>query len=229
MKGFVSRAFLLFALLAIAPACSGAAGTLEGSHLDTLKLPPGFTINVYASGVANARSMALSPGGILFVGTREGGDGQVYAVVDANKDSVAEEVVVIAKGLTQPNGVAFRDGALYVAEIHRVLRFDNIEATFRDNPQFTVVNDTLPADEHHGWKFIAFGPDGLLYVPVGAPCNICLHDDDPRYASILRMNPDGTNLEVFASGIRNTVGFSWHPATKELWFTDNGRDKLGDD
>ncbi|MCC6699314.1 MAG: sorbosone dehydrogenase family protein [Candidatus Hydrogenedentes bacterium] len=229
MKTIVCRLFCSFALLTVMPACSGAAGTLEGVHLDSLKLPPGFKIDVYATGVTDARSMALSPGGILFVGTREGGDGQVYAVVDSNKDHRADEVVVIAKGLTQPNGVAFHDGALYVAEISRVLRFDNIEATFRNSPQYTVVNDTFPTDEHHGWKFIALGPDGLLYVPVGAPCNICLRDDDPRYASIMRMKPDGSGPEVFASGIRNTVGFSWHPTTQELWFTDNGRDMLGDD
>jgi glucose/arabinose dehydrogenase len=127
-----------------------------------------------------------------------------------------------------PNGVAFRDGALYVAEVNRVLRYDNIEANLRRAPEPVVVNDEFPQDEHHGWKFIRFGPDGQLYVPVGAPCNVC-DSEDERYAALLRMQPDGTGLEVFAHGIRNTVGFDWHPETNELWFTDNGRDMLGDD
>ncbi len=209
--------------------CSGVAGNMDGMHLETIKLPPGFSIHLYAKDVPNARSMALGPSGILFVGSREDGNGQVYAIVDSNKDKKADEVVVIASGLNQPNGVAFRDGSLYVAEIGRVIRFDNIETTFRNNPTFTVVNDTFPTDTHHGWKFIAFGPDGKLYVPVGAPCNICLRDDNPIYASITRMDPDGSNREVFAEGIRNTVGFDWNPDTGDLWFTDNGRDWLGDD
>jgi glucose/arabinose dehydrogenase len=117
---------------------------------------------------------------------------------------------------------------LYVAEISRVIRFDDIEASLRNPPPYTIVNDGFPSDRHHGWKFIAFGPDGKLYVPVGAPCNTC-ERDDPRYASITRMNPDGSGLEVFASGIRNTVGFDWNPADGVLWFTDNGRDMMGDD
>jgi glucose/arabinose dehydrogenase len=200
---------------------------MSGMHLDMIKLPQGFSISMYAENVPNARSMALSPGGILFVGSREDGNGQVYAVVDENKDNKADDVVVIASGLTQPNGVAFRDGSLYVAEISRVIRFDNIETTFRNNPQYAVVNDTFPTDTHHGWKFIAFGPDDKLYVPIGAPCNICLREDEPIYASITRMDPDGSNREIIANGIRNTVGFDWHPDTRELWFTDNGRDWLG--
>ncbi|GMW02278.1 MAG: gluconolaconase [Candidatus Hydrogenedentota bacterium] len=207
----------------------GPAIAVDGIFLNEIKLPPGFSIEVFAEGVQNARSMAISPSGIVFVGTRDAGGGQVYAVVDANKDAKADEVVVIAKGLHQPNGVAFRNGSLYVAEIHRVIRFDNIEQTFRNNPKFEVVNDTFPTDEHHGWKYIAFGPDGKLYVPVGSPCNICDRPDNPQYASITRMDPDGKNLEVFAHGIRNTVGFAWHPVSNELWFTDNGRDWMGDD
>jgi glucose/arabinose dehydrogenase len=127
-----------------------------------------------------------------------------------------------------PNGVAFRDGALYVAEVNRVLRFDRIESRLKNPPKPVVGNDSFPRDRHHGWKFIRFGPDGLLYVPVGAPCNVCLQKD-PIYASITRMKADGTAREIFAHGIRNTVGFDWHPETKELWFTDNGRDWLGDD
>lgn len=194
--------------------------------LDQITLPPGFRIDLYATGVRNARSLALSPGGVLFVGTRQAGN--VYAVVDRDKDQRADQVYTIASGLNMPNGVAFRDGALYVAEVNRVWRYDGIETRLEAPPQPVLVTDALPSDRHHGWKFIAFGPDGMLYLQVGAPCNIC-ERDDPRYASILRMKPDGTGLEVFASGVRNTVGFDWHPETRELWFTDNGRDMLGDD
>ena len=195
-------------------------------RLDQIKLPPGFRISLYASEVEGARSLALSPNGTLFVGTRA--EGKVYAVLDSNHDYKADKILTVASGLNMPNGVAFRDGSLFVAEVNRVLRFDNIESRLNDPPKPVVVNDSFPSDRHHGWKFIRFGPDGFLYVPVGAPCNIC-ERDDRRYASIMRLKPDGTSLELFASGIRNTVGFDWHPLTKELWFTDNGRDWLGDD
>ena len=194
--------------------------------LEKIKLPSGFEINLYASNVPNARSMVLSPSGILFVGTRT--EGNVYAILDHNKDNKADEVITIANGMNMPNGVAFRDGALYVAEVNRVLRYDSIEARLKNPPKPVVVNDGFPTDRHHGWKFIRFGPDGMLYVPVGAPCNVCERDDE-RYASIMRMKPDGSGLEVFAHGVRNTVGFDWNPETKELWFTDNGRDLMGDD
>jgi glucose/arabinose dehydrogenase len=170
--------------------------------------------------------MTLSPSGTLFVGTRSAG--KVYAIVDRNGDFQADDVITLARGLNSPNGVAFSDGALYVAEVNRVIRFDNIESHLKSSSQPVVVNDKFPKDGHHGWKFMRFGPDGLLYVPVGAPCNICERNPD-RYAVIMRMQRDGANLETFARGIRNTVGFDWHPVTKELWFTDNGRDWLGDD
>jgi len=192
---------------------------------DRIKLTEGFTIEVYAENVDGARSMTISPGGTLFVGTR--GEGNVYAVVDRDRDHHADEVITIARGLTMPNGVAFRDGSLYVAEIHRVIRFDDIETRLDNPPEPVVVNDSFPDDAHHGWKFIRFGPDGKLYVPVGAPCNSCLRID-LKYASIMRMNPDGSDLEIYARGVRNTVGFDWHPDTDEMWFTDNGRDGLGD-
>jgi glucose/arabinose dehydrogenase len=193
--------------------------------INTIKLPPGFEIAVFAGNVPNARQMALSPKGILFVGSREAG--KVHAVVDQNRDLKADRVYTIASGLNMPSGVAFRDGALYVAEISRVLRFDDIEAHLKNPPRPVVVNDRFPSDRHHGWKFIAFGPDGLLYIPVGAPCNIC-ETDSGRYANIMRMQPDGSALEVFATGVRNSVGFDWHPDTRQLWFTDNGGDNLGD-
>jgi glucose/arabinose dehydrogenase len=195
--------------------------------LDQIKLPPGFSIGVYATGVRNARQMAIGDKGTLFVGSMNAG--QIYALPDKDGDHKADQVLTIAKGLTRPSGIAFREGALYVAEISRITRYDDIETRLDTPPAPVVVNDGLPTERHHGWKFIAFGPDGMLYVPVGAPCNVCDRSDDPRFASILRMKPDGSGVEVFASGIRNTVGFDWHPASKELWFTDNGRDNMGDD
>jgi glucose/arabinose dehydrogenase len=187
-------------------------------------MPPGFKISLYAR-VPGARSMTLGDQGILFVGTRD--VGKVYAVLDKDKDQVADEVIVVAKDLHMPNGVAFRNGALYVAEVGRVLRLDNIEDDPANAGKPVVVNDSFPAEEHHGWKYIAFGPDDRLYVPVGAPCNIC-ERSDPRFASIMRMAPDGRELEIYAHGVRNTVGFDWHPKTNALWFTDNGRDWMGD-
>lgn len=213
---FVSTLLILTADIA----CSS-----QPSSLADIALPPGFSISVYAPNVPGARSMALGTNGTLFVGSR--GEGKVYALVDRNADGRADEVITIASGLRSPNGVAFRDGALYVAEINRVIRFDAIETRLRNPPKAVVVSAAFPDKSHHGWKFIRFGPDGRLYVPVGAPCNVC-DEKDPRFASIMRMNRDGSNLEIFARGVRNTVGFDWHPRTGELWFTDNGRDWLGD-
>ncbi|OHD73066.1 MAG: sorbosone dehydrogenase [Spirochaetes bacterium RBG_13_68_11] len=194
--------------------------------LERIRLPAGFSITLFAGDVPGARSLALGDRGTLFVGSR--GQGVVYGLRDFDGDGRADERRVIARDLDQPNGVAFRAGALFVAEVSRVLRFDRIEEQPASPPQPAVVNASFPTDRHHGWKFIRFGPDGMLYVPVGAPCNVCEPPDD-RYAAILRMRPDGSGLEVFAQGVRNTVGFDWHPRTGELWFTDNGRDLLGDD
>ena len=221
-----SISFAVFLVLLFTVVSCHAAGKVRGIHLDRIKLPPGFSIQLYAENVPNARSMVMSPGGILFVGTRSAGN--VYAVLDENRDHVADEVITIARGMNMPNGVAFREGALYVAEVNRILRYDKIEDALRSPPKPEVVNATFPQDEHHGWKYIAFGPDEKLYIPVGAPCNICLREDR-RYASIMRMNYDGSQLEVFTHGVRNTVGFDWHPTTKDLWFTNNGRDWMGDD
>ena len=170
------------------------------------------------------RSLAIGQRGTIFIGSRS--NGKVYALQDSNGDFLADRRFVIASGLNNPNGVAFRNNALYVAEIGRILRFDAIESRLNNPLAPIVVNDTFPKDTHHGWKFIRFGPDGYLYIPVGAPCNIC-DPRDPRYASIMRMRPDGTGLEIFASGVRNTVGFDWHPISHTLFFTDNGRDWMG--
>lgn len=197
----------------------------EGLPLSSIKLPKGFSISVFAE-VDNARSMAISPGGTIFVGNRDGD--KVYAVKDVDGDGKADKKWVIASKLNMPNGVAFKDGNLYVAEVSRIHKFANIENKLDAPGNSQVIYDKYPTETHHGWKYIAFGPDGKLYVPVGAPCNIC-ESKDKVYASITRMNEDGTGLEVFASGVRNTVGFTWHPVTKNIWFTDNGRDMLGDD
>ncbi|MEM7034204.1 MAG: sorbosone dehydrogenase family protein [Chloroflexota bacterium] len=191
-----------------------------------ITLPPGFHIDIYADDVPNARSMALSPNGTLFVGTRS--EGSVYAVLDHDQDYQADEVITLWRGLNMPNGVAYQDEALYLAEVNRVWRFDDLEASLDEPPNPTLISDAFPSDRHHGWKFIRFGPDGKLYVPIGAPCNVCPTDDN-EYGTITRMNADGSALEIFAHGVRNSVGFDWHPETDELWFTDNGRDQLGDD
>ncbi|WP_413923246.1 PQQ-dependent sugar dehydrogenase [Candidatus Accumulibacter phosphatis] len=215
---------LLTVALALLPWSTQAARL----PLERISLPPGFAIEVWAQ-VDNARQMALGAhdamGGTLFVGSMRAG--KVHAVsFDAR--SRAQRVTVIASGLQLPVGVAYRAGSLYVSAVSRILRYDDIERRLEHPPTPAVITDRLPAETHHGWKFMAFGPDGKLYVPVGAPCNIC-EPDPQRYANIMRMAPDGSRLETFASGVRNSVGFDWHPQTGELWFTDNGRDMLGDD
>ena len=192
--------------------------------LDNIRLPEGFSIEVYAE-VPNARSMTISPAGTLFVGTTKK---SVYAVPDKNGDGKADSVQEIVTDLNSPNGVALKDGNLFIGAISTIYRIDDIENHLDNRGKAIIVYDKYPKDKHHGYKFIAFGPDGKLYVPVGAPCNIC-EPDDPVYASMTRINADGTGYELFASGIRNTVGFDWHPVTGDLWFTDNGRDLMGDD
>ncbi len=208
----------------VAFAHSAAAVTDE--QLSTIQLPDGFRISVYAEGVTGARSMALGANGTVFAGSRP--EGNVYAVVDSDGDGTADHVYTIAKQLNNPCGVAFRDGALYVAEVNRILRYDDIENQLENPPEPVVVNDQYPTAGHHGWKFIKFGPDGKLYVPVGAPGNTYLPKDGELFSSITRMNADGSDVEIFARGVRNTVGFDWHPESGDLWFTDNGRDMLGD-
>ena len=221
-------------LFSVAVACAAAllpavAPAQNALPLDRIKLPPGFEISLFAANVKDARSMVHGEqklpggGGTIFVGTRR--EGAVYAIRHDGRK--ATEVLTLASGLNMPNGVAIKDGALYVAEVNRVIRFDAVETKLPRAADPVVVYDRYPGDRHHGWKFIRFGPDGWLYVPVGAPCNIC-EKDDP-YSSITRLKPDGSAMEVFARGVRNSVGFDWHPATKELWFTDNGRDMMGDD
>ncbi len=203
------------------------------SFLEKIVLPEGFEIKIYADDVENARSMAISPSGTIFVGNRN--EDNVFALKDTDGDNVIDKKYLITNKLkNMPNGVAFHDGDLYVAEVNKIWKFENIEENLSYADKFDeyleepiLISDDFPSDRHHGWKYISFGPDGKLYVPVGAPCNIC-ESRDEIYASITRMNPDGSNREIYVKGVRNTVGFTWHPETKQLWFTDNGRDMLGD-
>ena len=204
--------------------------------LERLTLPPGFAVEHWAD-VDNPRQMVLGRadehGGTVFVGSMRAGS--VHAV-RFDSEFKAQRVIRIASQLRMPVGVAYRDGDLYVSAISQILRFAAVEQQLDGMPKVAIVSDlvtelvtdALPRDTHHGWKFIAFGPDGKLYVPIGAPCNIC-EPDPNRYANIMRMNADGSELEVFANGVRNSVGFDWHPQSSEFWFTDNGRDLLGDD
>jgi glucose/arabinose dehydrogenase len=201
------------------------AGTIHADvRLDLVELPPGFTIEIYAEGVENARQMALGPGGTVFVGSRRAG--KLWAMTDADGDQRAETVRLIDEDLKMPSGLEFRDGALYVGAVDRILRYDNIEALLDQPPEPVVVTDALPDKKHHGWKYLRFGPDGKLYIPVGVPCNIC---DEEGFGEIRRMNPDGGAMDVYAIGVRNSVGLAFHPENGQLWFTDNGRDMLGDD
>jgi glucose/arabinose dehydrogenase len=229
MKDFFLIAFT--ATILINSSCEPKNKALEEKddpQLSTLKAPEGFSISFFAKDVDNARSLALGDNGTIFVGNRKGKN--VYALVDADKDGVAEKKYKVASGLNAPNGVAFHNGSLYIAELSKIWKIDNIESTLENPAKPVLVNDSFPTEEHHGWKYIAFGPDGKLYVPVGAPCNICDDNEkDKRFSSIMRMNADGSGLEVYAHGVRNTVGFTWEPQSQNLWFTDNGRDMLGDD
>ena len=196
------------------------AGVLPSAaaEMGDITLPPGFHIGVFAGNVPNARQMALGPPGVVFVGSLS--EGKVYAIR-------AEKVYVLASGLNMPSGLAYRDGALYVAAVNRILKFPDVARDLEKPPKPEVVSDAYPSDRHHGWKFIAFGPDGKLYVPVGAPCNIC--EVSGLHGTITRLDLNGAKPEIVARGVRNSVGFDFHPQTHELWFTDNGRDWLGDD
>jgi glucose/arabinose dehydrogenase len=224
-----ANGFLPLALAALVAAASGGCGAARSvpapKTLEGLSLPAGFSVAYWARGVDGARSLAVSETGTVFVGSR--GPGNVYALRDTDGDGVADARWTVLDGLDSPNGVALRDGDLYVAEISRVLRIADVEQKLDEPGKPNVVTDGYPTDGHHGWKFIRFGPDGRLYVPVGAPCNVCLEPDP--YASITRLDVATGKFEVFARGVRNTVGFDWHPRTGELWFTENGRDWMGND
>lgn len=192
--------------------------------LKDIKLPAGFSISIYADNIEGARQMALSPSGTVFVGSR---NGNIYALPNKSKNfHKADKVLTIASGLNAPNGVAFHNGSLYVAEIDKIIRFDDIDKHL-NNPSkpITIVNN-LPNKTYHGNRYIKFGPNNWLYIGIGAPCNVCIKTDK-RFATIMRMHPNGQDQEIYAKGIRDTLGFDWDQQQK-LWFTDNGRDWLGD-
>lgn len=197
----------------------------DATELADIRVPKGFKLSIYAEGVSTARSLAVGENDVVYVGSRKAG--KIYALVDANKDGVAEKVFTVAEGLDSPIGVTLFNKNLYVAEVSRVIRFDDIGKHYANKPAYKVVKDDLPKDRWHGEKIIKTGPDGKLYIPVGAPCNVCDKENDV-HTKIYSMNPDGSDFKAYASGIRNSVGFTWHPQTQELWFTDNGRDELGD-
>jgi glucose/arabinose dehydrogenase len=202
-----------------APPLPAAADKLP---VDKLKAAKGFKIEVYASGMANARSLALGDKGTVFVGSRL--VDKVYAITE--KDG-KREVKVVASGLYRPNGVAFKNGTLYIAELSQISKIEGIEDKLDNPPKPTVIYSDLPKDEAHGWKYLAIGPDNKLYFEVGQPCNNCIPDD--KHGQMRRINLDGSGMEVIARGIRNTVGFDWHPGSKEMYFTDNSRDWMSED
>lgn len=203
-------------------------GTVTACHSqinpESISLPEGFEIEVYLSNITKAREMAYSPSGVLYIGSWSG---EVYAVEDTDHDWNADSIHVLTEGWKWPVGVDYYDGDLYFSALDQILKIEDVETDLENPAEPIVIYDDLPDDNRHGWKFIRVGPDGMLYVPVGAPCNICLSEDE-IYASLARMTTDGEDFEIYAHGIRNTVGFDWHPLTGELWFTENGRDWLGD-
>ncbi|MCO5141498.1 MAG: PQQ-dependent sugar dehydrogenase [Oligoflexia bacterium] len=206
-----------FIMLFIFPVLSKAQ-----TNLDSIKLPKGFQIELLAK-VPYARGMSISPSGTIYVGSRS--EEKIFAVIRENLKT--KEVVTLVSDQDEPIGVAFHKGDLYFSTIGKIQKLPNIEASLKKPPKPVLVTDKIENDRRHGWKYIAIGPDEKLYVPIGAPCNVCKETD--THALLLRMDLNGKNKEVVARGIRNTVGFDWHPDTKELWFTDNGRDWLGDD
>ncbi|WP_138431828.1 PQQ-dependent sugar dehydrogenase [Fodinibius saliphilus] len=219
IKSVTRWGLLLFMIL-------GCSSTPPSENIiKKLTLPEDFSVEVYAEDLPDVRQLARGDDGTIYAGSRNAG--KVYAIADRNNDFKADKVYVIAENLRLPSGIAYREGDLYIGAVSKILKLTNIDSHLQDPPEPKLITEQYPTDGHHGWKFIAFGPDGKLYVPVGAPCNICNPDKD-IFATITRINTDGTNRKIIAKGVRNSVGFDWHPKTGELWFTDNGRDWMGD-
>lgn len=214
----------LLLILAIRPTPTFSAPVEQILPINLIRLPHGFKITQYATGIPQARMMTLGTNGTLFIGTRTN---TIYAIPNATSTPSATQIIPIVTNVNSSSGVAFKDGSLYVGADGQVLRYDNIEANLNNPPAPVVVNNTIPAS--HGARTIRFGPDGKLYIKVGAPCNVCEESAGLYSGTIVRMNPNGTNIEVYVRGTRNAVGYDWHPITNELWFTNNGRDMLGDD
>lgn len=215
----MKKQLLSFILISLTSSCLAA----KELPLNLIQLPPGFSITKYAD-VPDAREMALGDNGIVYVGNRD--KDKVYAVIPDANGTKAKEVKTIASDLKMPNGVAYKDGNLYVVTNTQILRFDQITQHL-DNPKYTIIYDQLPNKSWHGWRYAGFGPDQLLYIAIGAPCNSCV-STDPIFATISRFNLATNHLDIYAKGIRNSVGFAWSPLDKNLWFTDNGQDFLGD-
>lgn len=215
---------LLILLLGLITA---GATVAESSRLPlkSLHLPPGFSIEIFAWPVPGARSLTLGDNGTIFVGTRE--NGKVYAIIADKTAPYHTKVMTLAEDLNSPNGVAFYKGDLYVAEINRLIRFDDIEKRLTNPPEPVVIKDDFPSEAMHGWRYLGVNPDGKLYITIGMPCNVCLQSDQ-RFGTIMRMDLDGNNAEIFARGIRNSEGLDWDPIDRKLWFTENGRDWMGD-
>ncbi len=215
-------------VLVLSAACSRAPEprTAEAQGAAIPGLPAGFRLSVYAEGLGRARFMAFGPDGTLYVGTNER-SGRVWALPDKNGDGRADENIVFAEGLYAPHSVTWKDGWLYIGEGHQVIRARDTSGDLRSDEKEVIVAG-LPRGGNHFTRTVGFGPDGSLYVSVGSSCNACI-EDDARRATILRFNPDGSGMEIFARGLRNAVGFTWHPETKDLWAVVNGRDLLGDD
>ena len=226
-SGAVSRRSRFASVVACVLSLAATSIATAAVELDKLRVPPGFRVELVSDAVPGARQMALGRSAdgrsIVYVGSTR--SGAVYAVeLGANGRGTVHPIVT---GVDLPTGVAWRDGKLFVAGLAKVVRFDGIDDRLAQPPLPTLVSDRFPTDTHHGRRFIAFGPDGKLYIAVGSPCNVCIPDE--RHGVIQRMDADGGALETVARGVRNSVGFDWSPADRSLWFTDNGRDLLGDD
>ena len=217
----LATAWMVFAIITPSEAVKA-----DALHLDRIRLPAGFNISIFSRNVPNARQIALSPSGTVFVGSRERAR-RVHALVDKDRDWRAEAVHIVARDLDLPSGVAFRGGALFVAANFQLLKIAHIEGRLSNPPKPIPLFKDLPRKRYHGWRYIKFGPDGNLYMPIGIPCDACVRG--APFGHLLMMDAEGRNRRIYAKGIRSVQGLDWHPRTGELWFSDNGRNRMGDD